>query len=134
MRRRCPEASTARPPRVESALTINGGVVGLAAGDFTRALGTGRDRCNGPGAAASPLMARIATSTWAGRSATVTSNSGSFVPTGSTLILGAADATHTVTFQNRSRCRAARTVQVDNGAAAVDAILSGALTGVGSRA
>ncbi len=48
------------------------------------------------------------------------------------MILGAGDATHTVTFQNQIGLNAAvRSVQVDNGTAAVDAILSGVISGTG---
>ncbi len=117
----------------ESALTLNGGVLGLGAGNFTRNLGTGAGQVQinaGGGGFAAYTADRLVN--LGGATATVTWASGSFVPTGSNLILGAADATHTVTFQNPINFNAAtRTVQVDNGAATVDAILSGALSNGG---
>jgi len=67
-----------------------------------------------------------------GTSAGVTWNSGSFVPTGSALILGAGTATHTVDFQNPIDLNGAtRSLQVDNGTGAVDGKLSGDITGTG---
>jgi len=117
-----------------SALTFNGGVIGLGNGDFTRGLaaaGTvtaatfsgnggwaayGADRVVNLGGAA-------ATITWA------TANTGL---NGKTLILGAATATNLVDFQNPLDLGAAtRTVQVDDGTAAVDARMSGILSGAG---
>ena len=58
--------------------------------------------------------------------------SGGFVPTGSSLLLSDVTATNNVTFANPINFGAAqRTVDVANGAAAVDATLSGFLTGTG---
>lgn len=112
-----------------SALTLSGGVIGLGEGDFTRGLGTGATqvRWTGSGGFAAYLADRNVN--LGGASATVTWGSGGFVPLASSLILGAADATHTVTFQNGiDFAGATRTIQVDNGAAAVDAILAGTLS------
>ena len=115
-----------------SALTFNGGVVGLGTSDiFTRSLATagtitgvnftgnggwaayGADRTVNLGGA-------LATVAWA------TANTGL---NGRTLILGNATATHTVDFRNPLDMGAAtRTVQVDNGSAAIDGKLSGSLT------
>ena len=114
-----------------SALTFNGGVLGLGAGDFTRSLaaaGTVSGVCftgNGGWAAygadrAVNLGGASATVAW------VTANTGL---NAKTLILGNATATHTVDFQNPLDMGAAtRTVQVDDGAAAIDGKLSGSLT------
>jgi autotransporter-associated beta strand protein len=116
-----------------SALTFNGGVLGLGAGDFFRtngAAGTvsavnftgnggwaayGADRVVNLGGASAPI-------TWA------TANTGF---NAKTLILGANTATHTIDFQNPLDLgNAARTVQTDNGNAIIDGKLSGAITGI----
>jgi autotransporter-associated beta strand protein len=115
-----------------SALTFNGGVIGLGIGDFTRSLAAagivtgvnftgaggwaayGADRLVNLGGASTPI-------TWA------TASTGF---NGKILILGNATATHTVDFQNPLVLGTAScTVQVDDGAAAVDGKLSGILSG-----
>jgi fibronectin-binding autotransporter adhesin len=114
-----------------SALTFNGGVIGLGAGDFTRSLATagnvtGVNFTNHGGWAAYGADRAV---NLGGASATVawaTANTGL---NGKTLILGSATATHTVDFQNPLDMGAAtRTVQVDDGTAAIDGKLSGSLT------
>ncbi|MCX6996835.1 MAG: autotransporter-associated beta strand repeat-containing protein, partial [Kiritimatiellaeota bacterium] len=116
-----------------SALTFNGGVLGLGNGDFTRSLAaagtvTGANFTGSGGWAADGadrlvnLGGASALITWA------TPNTGF---NGQTLILGASTATHMVTLQNPIDVGAAYTVQVDNGAAAIDATMSGSISGVG---
>lgn len=113
------------------ALTFNGGVIGLAAGNFSRPL-----------AAANTVGAATFTGAggWAAYGADRTVNLGGALASiawgtastglnGQTLILGNATATHTVEFQNPLVAGGSRTVRVDNGAAAVDGIMSGAITG-----
>jgi autotransporter-associated beta strand protein len=117
-----------------SALTLSGGVLGLGAGDFYRGLGTGASQVQwaaaGGGGFAAYGTNRVVN--LGGASAGVTWNSGSFVPSASALILSATNATHTVDFQNPiNMLNAFRTVQVDDGAAAKDAVLSGVISGVG---
>jgi autotransporter-associated beta strand protein len=116
-----------------SPLTFNGGVIGLGVGNFSRPLAAantvnsvnfagnggwaayGADRTVNLGGASAPI-------TWA------TANTGL---SARTLILGNATSTHTVDFQNPlDMTNAARTVQVDDGAAAIDGKLSGAITGI----
>jgi autotransporter-associated beta strand protein len=116
-----------------SALTLAGGVLGLGVADFTRPLGAagsaeavnfgtggggwaayGADRLVNPGGAGAPID-------WA--SADTGFN-------GQTLILGAAGATHKVTLINDLNLgTATRTVNVGNGPAAIDAELSGVISG-----
>ena len=114
-----------------SYLYINGGVLGLGAGDFTRQRGTanstvtlvnggfaayGADRSvnfNNDGSIVS----------WGGGNFLWGSSNGLF-------ILGATDADKTLTFVNTIDLGSViRTVQVNDGTASVDAILSGALSG-----
>lgn len=120
-----------------SALTLDGGQIGLtsASGNFTRALGTGInqvqwtssggfaaygvDRSVNLGGNVSPTQVR-----W---------GVGGFVPSGDTLVLGAQDADKTLTFSNPIDLGVTdRLVRVEDGTAAEDAVLSGALSGGGS--
>jgi autotransporter-associated beta strand protein len=116
-----------------SALTFNGGVIGLGNGDFTRSLAaagtvTGVNFAGNGGWAAYGadrlvnLGGALATITWATASTGFNAK---------TLILGNATATHTVDLQNSLDLGStAETVQTDNGAAAIDGKLSGIITGI----
>jgi fibronectin-binding autotransporter adhesin len=109
-----------------SALTLNGGVIGLGNGNFQRGTGTGVTQVQWTGSGGFAAYGADRTANLGGAGASVTWAAGNFVPNASNLILGAADATHTVDFQNPIDLGAAtRTVQVDNGPATVEAILSG---------
>ena len=114
-----------------SALTFNGGVIGLGNGDFTRSLAaagtvTGVNFTGNGGWAAYGANRAV---NLGGASAQVAWATASTGLNGKTLILGNATATHTVDFQNPLDLGAAtRTVQVDKGAATIDAKLSGSLT------
>jgi autotransporter-associated beta strand protein len=113
------------------ALTFNGGVIGLGAGNFSRPLAAattiGAVNFTGAGGFAAygadrtvNLGGALASIAWA------TANTGF---NGQTLILGNVTASHTVDFQNPLNMDAGtRTVQVDNGAAAVDGKISGILS------
>ena len=117
----------------ESTLLFKGGVLGLATGDFTRQLGTGAGRLNwdpDTGGAGSGGFAAFG----ADRQVRLNNGTGSLswfsaiLGGGSTLILGHPTATHTLDFRNGINFSgAARTVRVEDGQAAVDAVLSGVL-------
>jgi fibronectin-binding autotransporter adhesin len=112
-----------------SRLVVSNGVVGLGAADFTRGLGTttasqvslsgtsgfaafGGDRLVNIGGASGTM-------TWGGTNFTM-----------GRMLLSAAGADGTLDFQNPLALNAAvRTVEVVNGSAAVDAVLSGVLSG-----
>ena len=117
-----------------SALTFNGGVIGLGVGDFNRNLApagtaTGVNFTGAGGWAAYGADRAVNLNNDSHAIIWADANTGL---NGQTLILGAADATHTVDFQHPLDLGAAtRTVQVDNGAAAVDAKLSELLSGTG---
>jgi autotransporter-associated beta strand protein len=116
-------------------LIIDGGILGLGANDFQRGVGTGAAQVQftGSGGFAAYTADRNVNLGGSGPPSTVTWGSGGFIPTGSSLILGAADSDKTVTFQNPVALNGAvRTVQVNDGSAAVDAVLSGALSGTGA--
>jgi autotransporter-associated beta strand protein len=114
----------------ESGLAFEGGVLGLATGDFTRQMGTGAgqlDWVTGSGGFAA---------FGADRQVRLNNGAGAFswnstiLGTGNILILSHSTATHTLDFRNGiSFAGQKRTVHVEDGAAAVDATLSGKLTG-----
>jgi autotransporter-associated beta strand protein len=122
-----------------SALTFNTadaghGVLGLtvASGDFTRALGSGADQVqfNVNGGWAAYGGDRVVN--LGGASAPITWATGTTGFNGRRLNLGAASATHTVDLQNPIDLGSAvRTVQVEDGPAALEANMSGVLSGVG---
>ncbi len=115
-----------------SAIVLNGGVLGLGAGNFARGLGTATSQVNLTNGGGFAAYGANRTVNLGGASAAVTWGTGNFVASGSTFILGAAGATHTVDFQNPIALGSAgtdRTIQVGDGSAAVDAVLSGTLSG-----
>jgi autotransporter-associated beta strand protein len=115
-----------------SALTLNGGVVGLGNGDFTRGLGTGAAQVRFTGSGGFAAYTADRTVDFGGVVADVTWGTGSFVPNGQALILGAADATHLVTVLNPLDLgTAGRTIHVNDGITpnADDGMLAGAITG-----
>ena len=116
------------------AVTFNGGVIGLGAGDFARPLaaaGTvGAVTFTGAGGWAAYGANRAVN--LGGASAAITWATAGTGLNAQTLILGNQTATHTVDFQNPLDLgNATRTIRVDNGAAAIDGILSGILSGTG---
>ena len=123
----------------ESTLSFKGGVLGLATGDFTRQLGTGAGQLNWDpdtgGAGSGGFAAFGADREVRINDGTVTlSWATSILGSGNTLILGHPTATHTLNFRNGiSFSIEKRTVLVEDGAAAVDAILSGGLVGTADK-
>ena len=116
-----------------SALTFNGGVLGLGDGDFTRSLAAAGTATavnfTGAGGWAAYGADRVVNLGGVGAAITWATADTGF--NNQTLILGASTATHTVDLQNALVITTARTVQVDDGAAAVDGQLSGLLSGAG---
>jgi autotransporter-associated beta strand protein len=113
-----------------SALTLNGGVVGLGNGDFTRGLGTGAAQVRFTGSGGFAAYTADRTVDFGGVATTVDWATPSTGLNSQTLILGAADATHLVTVLNPLDLgTAGRTIRVDNGSAADDGMLAGTITG-----
>ncbi len=130
--------------------TVNtGGVIGLGAGNFTRALGTGADQAQWTGHGGFAAFGADRIVNLGGAGATVQWAAGGFVPNNSVLVFGygngtdAQDSTHTVDFQNpidlNGGTRSIRVNDGNNGGALgparIDATLSGGLinsTGTGS--
>ena len=116
-------------------LTLDGGVVELNAGDFTRSLGTGPGQvqftANAGGFAAvganrSVNLSNSATLTWG--------STNGFLPSGAWLTLGTQSADSTLNFQNPLNLGSGtQTIQVTagSGSASVDAQLTGAISGSG---
>lgn len=117
------------------ALTLNGGVIGLGAGNFSRPLAAantlGAVTFSGAGGFAAYGADRSVN--LGGALATVAWGTAGTGLNGQTLILSSATATHTVDFRNPLTLGGNRTVRVDNGAAGVDGVLSGAVSGVFSQ-
>ena len=117
-----------------SNLILDGGVVELAAGDFARSLGAGPGQvqftANGGGFSAVGAN-RVVNLNF---SAALTWGSGSFLPNGAPLMLGTPLSDSTLDFQNPINLGSqSQTVQVNagTGLAAVNAQLSGVLSGSG---
>ena len=116
-------------------LAFNGGVLGLtaASGDFTRALGTGPGQVRFLGSGGFTAYGGDRIVNLGGAAAALSWNNSNFVPTMSRLILSSADADGTVILQNGINTLPAaaspisRTFHVENGAAAVDARLTGVI-------
>jgi autotransporter-associated beta strand protein len=114
-----------------SALTFSGGVLGLGAGNFTRNLGAAGlvTAVNFTGAGGWAAYVNDHVVNLGGASAPITWATADTGFNGQTVILGAASATHAVDLQNPiDLTTAARTIQVDNGAATIDGKLSGILS------
>ena len=107
-------------------------VVELATGDFTRTLGTGASQVqfNGSGGFSAYGADRVVN--LGGVSASVAWATSCFVPDGSRLCLSSNYSNATVSFQNPIDLGSSvRTIMVGNGTAAVDARLTGTLSGTG---
>ncbi|AKC83379.1 hypothetical protein IMCC26134_12395 [Verrucomicrobia bacterium IMCC26134] len=121
-----------------SSLTFaNGGILGLtaASGDFTRSAGNGTNQYQALAGNTTGFAAYGGNrSVNIGGTGAGIFFSGSGV-NGNGMILSAADSDSTVTLVNGVEfTNATRTITVNNGSAAVDAILAGNLTGVGAAA
>ncbi len=113
-------------------VAVNGGIIGLGAGDLTRNLGTGAGQISlGAGAGGFAAYGGNRAVNFGGSGALVTWITGGFFVGGSnTMALSHSTATHTLDFQNAIDLNAfTRTIDVANGAAPVDAKLSGAISG-----
>jgi fibronectin-binding autotransporter adhesin len=113
-----------------------GGVLGLGAGDFTRAVGTGAGQVQittGSNGFAAYVADRAVNLGGAGATLSWVGTVGFFTSGNNTMALSHATATHTLDFQNPIDLNAfGRTFDVANGSAAVDAKLSGILSGTGA--
>lgn len=116
------------------ALTFNGGVLGLGAGDFSRSLGNAglvtAANFNAAGGWAAYGANRVVNLGGAGGTVVWATPGAGF--NAQTLIFGNVTATHAVDLQNALDLGSAnRTVQVDNGGGSVDGQFSGLISGAG---
>jgi|GEM_PF-2676822 len=114
-------------------LVLDGGVLGISS-SFTRILGTGLGQVQFTGSGGFAAYVADATVNFGGSlvPAPVVWGANGFVPESSELMLSSSDATNTITIANPINLGGfARVVDVANGAAAVDAIFSGGLSGNG---
>jgi uncharacterized delta-60 repeat protein len=117
-----------------SALIVEGGVIGLGAGDFTRLLGSSASQVNFTGSGGFAAFGADRTVNLGGSAVPEPLRYGNngFVPDGASLILGSSDATHKLIFANPIDLSAfSQAIRVNDGPAAVEAELSGGLSGLG---
>ncbi|MEQ1747927.1 MAG: autotransporter-associated beta strand repeat-containing protein [Prosthecobacter sp.] len=117
-----------------SALIVEGGVIGLGVGDFTRSLGSGASQVQfkGNGGFAAYGADRLVNLGGSSTPETLRYGNNGFVPDGSSLILGSHDATHKLVFQNPIDLSAfSQAIRVEDGPVAVEAELAGGLSGLG---
>lgn len=112
-------------------LTLAGGVVGLAAGNFSRTYGTGSGAFQMHTTSGGGFAAYGADRTVSLSASTINWGAANMSLQG-LLKLSAADATHTVTMTNNITNGSAQTVEVADGSAAIDGAFSGVFSGVGS--
>jgi uncharacterized delta-60 repeat protein len=117
-----------------SALVVEGGVIGLGVGDFTRTLGTAASQVQFTGSGGFAAFGADRTVNLGGAAVPDTLRFGNngFVPDGSSFILGSSDATHKLIVANPLDLSAfSQAIRVNNGPAAVEAELAGSLSGLG---
>ncbi len=112
-----------------SNLAIQGGVVGLANGDFSRNLGVGGAQLQFAGNGGFAAYGADRVVNLGGASAPLIWGGANFIQPGFVLTLGAASADHKVDFQNPTDLAGyMRNIQVDRGTGPVDAQLSGIIS------
>jgi autotransporter-associated beta strand protein len=115
---------------------LNGGVIGLGNEDLTRALGTstGQVRLQADGSGFAAFNGDRTVNIGNGTNLTwgTTANFFTATPGASTMVLNVAESDAKLTFANNLNLSGTRTIVVGNGSAAVDAALTGILSGVGS--
>jgi autotransporter-associated beta strand protein len=119
-------------------IRLNGGVLGLGAGNFTRSLGPGSNnfrwtQTGGVGGGFAAYGADRSVNV-GGAGANINWGTTSFILSNQTFMLGAADSTHKLTYVNSLGLgNATRTIEVADGTSStnVDGEFSGALSGTG---
>ncbi len=113
-----------------SGIVIEGGVVGLNSGDFTRAVGTGVAQVQFKGSGGFAAFGADRIVNFGGNNALLAWGVNGFVPVGSSLVLGSHDSTHKVTITNPLVLGyGSQVVRAENGLGAVDGELSGVISG-----
>ncbi len=113
-----------------SHLVIDGGVVGLGAGDFARSLGAGVDQVEFRSSGGFAAYGSDRLINLGGANDQIVWGRNSFVPISSSLIFGAYDSTHTATLTNPVDLGyGSQVVRTENGLADVDGELAGVISG-----
>lgn len=115
-----------------SHLLLDGGVLGLNAGNFTWELGTGAGQVEFRGSGGFAASGAVRTVNLGGAGAPVSWGGSNFLASGDAFILSDTAANNTVEFANGINLGAEnRVVQVENGSGTVDGRLTGVVTGAG---
>ncbi|MES2308933.1 MAG: autotransporter-associated beta strand repeat-containing protein [Verrucomicrobiota bacterium] len=115
-------------------LNLNGGVLGMGTGDMTRSLGTGINQIQLSAGGGFAAFGADRTVNLGGTGAGVTWGSGNFMNGNSTFYLSTATATNTLNFVNGIDLGGStRIISVADGAASIDARLSGVLSNGGIK-
>jgi len=113
-----------------SPIIVEGGVIGLNSGNFTRSVGTDDSQVQFKGSGGFAAYGADRTVNFGGANAALAWGVNGFVPVGSSLILGSHDSTHKVTLTNPlSLGYGTQVVRVEDGAGTVDGELSGVVSG-----
>ena len=115
-------------------IQLNGGVLGLGAGNFTRNLNSGSNNFRWTGSGGFAAYGADRSVNIGGAGANINWGATSFIQVGQTFMLGAADSTHTLTYVNPLGLgNATRTIQVADGTSSsnVDGQFSGVVSGTG---
>ncbi|MBB5038661.1 autotransporter-associated beta strand repeat-containing protein [Prosthecobacter dejongeii] len=120
------------PLATSSHIVVKDGVIGLSSGDFTRFLGTADNQIEFKGSGGFAAYGADRLVNFGNEGKRLRFGNDGFVSDGSSLILGAVDATHKVTLVNPIDLGSySQAVRVNNGPAAIEGELSGILSGAG---
>lgn len=125
---------SAAPVATSSQIVLKDGVLGLGSDNFSRTLGTANNQIEFKGSGGFAAYGADRTVDFGGEGASKRLRYGNdgFVPDGSSLILGATDATHKVTMLNGIDLGSfSQAVRVNNGPADIEGELAGSLSGLG---
>lgn len=124
--------ATSAPLSSSSHIVVKDGVVGLGHGDFSRSLGAADNQIEFKGSGGFAAYGADRTVNLGGAGDRLRFGNDGFVADGSSLVLGAYDATHKVTLLNPIDLGSfSQVVRVDNGPAEIEGELAGALYGAG---
>ncbi len=128
-----PGGFTSTTPLANSShIVVKDGVIGLSSGDFTRYLGTADNQIEFKGSGGFAAYGADRLVNFGNEGKRLRFGNDGFVSDGSSLILGAVDATHKVTLVNPIDLGSySQAVRVNNGPAAIEGELSGVLSGAG---
>ncbi|NBP46284.1 MAG: hypothetical protein EBU72_13910, partial [Betaproteobacteria bacterium] len=117
-----------------SNVTLAAGKLGLGFGDFARSLGTASDQTRFTGSTGFYALNADRTVNLGAAGIVLNWGLGGFIPEGSSLLLSDVSSANNVTFANPialgGNAQTVRALQVEDGTATVDAVMTGALSGL----